>query len=203
MVALGGAKDGFFEKFRTVVDGAGLADAWPTIKPYLSEIGDKVSGAASTATFSILQTLAERFPQDSVWVTGLTADRIESMTEVLKGKGLPNDLIQNDIQKVAQAAGNSPTEDEGADAADTSSYHDGGSLSVKVNSENRMVLYDDSTGRTQRIKATFLQSQVPGFDTTNPNFLQIHYQQEGGIVTAYHYPCAAHARGLYKADAAP
>src|SRR5207245_2831183 len=117
MVLLAG-KDGFTPKFQDALNRVGLADAWGTIKPYLSRLGGAVSAQASLLTFAVLEKVAQRFPQDSTWATGLTADRIESMVEVLHDKGVTNDEIQNDIRHVAQAASNSPAEDGAASVAD-------------------------------------------------------------------------------------
>src|SRR5438445_12568329 len=113
MVVLAG-KDGFAPKFQDALNRVGLANAWGTIKPYLSRIGSAVSARASMLTFAILEKVAQRFPQDSTCATGLTADRIDSMVEVLHDKGVTNDEIQNHITHVSQAARNSPVEDRAA-----------------------------------------------------------------------------------------
>src|SRR5437016_8187840 len=157
MVVLAG-KDGFAPKFQDALNRVGLADAWGTIKPYLSRIGSSVSVRASSAVFGLLETIAKRFPQDSTWATGLTADRIESMVEVLHDKGVTNDEIQNDITHVAQAASNSPAEDGAASVADAISYQDGGGVTARAKSRHSMVLYADENGRTQTISAEFLQN---------------------------------------------
>src|SRR5438876_8880514 len=184
MIVLAG-KDGFAPKFQDALNRVGLADAWGTIKPYLSKIGSAVSARASMLTFAILEKVAQRFPQDSTWATGLTADRIESMVEVLHDKGVTNDEIQNDITHVAQAASNSPAEDGAASVADAISYQDGGGITVRVKSQNRMVLYADENGRTQTISAEFLRNHVLGFDPEKASILQVHYKEAG--VTVYHY----------------
>src|SRR3989454_265002 len=176
MIVLAG-KDGFAPKFQDALNRVGLADAWGTIKPYLSRIGGAVSARASMLTFAILEKLAKRFPEDSTWATGLTADRIESMVEVLHDKGATNDEIQNDIAHVAQEASNSPTEDGVASVADAISYEDGGGIKVRLRSENKMVLYDDGSGRTQSITAKFLGEKVTGFDPQAPRFITIHYRE--------------------------
>src|SRR2546425_8533410 len=184
MIVLAG-KDGFAPKFQDALNRVGLADAWGTIKPYLSRIGSAVSARASMLTFAILEKVAQRFPQDSTWATGLTADRIDSMVEVLHDKGVTNDEIQNDITHVAQAASNSPTEDGAASVADAISYQDGGGIKVRLRSENKMVLYDDGSGRTQSITAKFLGEKVAGFDPEAPGFIIIHYRELD--VNVYHY----------------
>ena len=181
-----GGKDGFADQFQGALDGVGLGDSWPAVKPYLGDIASKVSDSASSATFSILQTLAQRFPQDSVWATGLTADQVDTMVNVLQDKGVPNDIIQSDIQKVAQAAGNSPAEDGAAEVADDVEYQqDGGWLQMAVNSQNTLTVYTDATGRTECITVSWLQTNVPGFDPTQPQFIQISYSDQD--VAVYNY----------------
>ncbi|MGA2663617.1 MAG: hypothetical protein ABSF83_01560 [Nitrososphaerales archaeon] len=189
MLALGGAKDsGFFSKFQGAIDDEGLGDSWPTVKPYLAEITDEASGAASSATLAILQTLAGRFPQDSGWVDGLTAARVDAMVQVLGDKGLPDDVVESDIQKVAQAASTSPNEDGAAEVADDRSYVDGDWIQVSVRSQGRISLYVDGTGRTESIQASFLQANVPGFDPTKPDFVQITYQGGPSVYNYYGGP---------------
>src|SRR2546426_5096364 len=162
MVVLSG-KDGFAPKFQDALNHVGLADAWSTIKPYLSRIGSSVSVRASSAVFAVLETVAKRFPRDSTWATGLTADRIESMVEVLHDKGLTNDAIEQKVQGLAQAAHNAPDENAVADAADVISYNDGGLLRVKVDREQRLLLYSDEKGTAKNIPAKFLHEVIPGF----------------------------------------
>jgi len=108
------------------------------------------------------------------------------MVNVLHDKGVPNDVIQSDIQKVAQAAGNSPAEDGAADAADGLEYQqDGGWLQMAVNTQNALTTYADSTGRTQCITVSWLKDNVPGFDSTKPQFIQISYSDQD--VAVYNY----------------
>jgi len=185
VMLLVGGKDGFSVKFGTALNDLRLAVAWSTVKPYLGDIGTKVSAGASSATFAILQTLAKRFPQNSAFVTGFTADRIDSMVDVLYEKGTPDSTIQSDISRIAQAAGTSSDDKAAGEAADLDSILQGGGMQVYVRSGNKMVLYDDGTGVTATIRGTFLQKILPGFDPRGPGFVQIHYRGAG--VTAYHY----------------
>ena len=180
-----GGKDGFADEFQGALDGVGLGDSWPAVKPYLGDIASKVSDSASSATFSILQTLAQKFPQDSTFVTGFTADRVDSMVDVLEKKGVSNDVIQGDIGQIAQAAGTSSDDEAAGEVADVDSLQQGGWMQVYVRSGNKMVLYEDSSGDTATIRGTFLQQVIPGFDPRGPGFVQIHYQEAG--VTVYHY----------------
>src|SRR2546426_265673 len=183
MIVLAG-KDGFAPKFQEALNRVGLADAWGTIKPYLSRIGSSVSMRASSAVFGLLETVAKRFPQDSTWATGLTADRIESMVEVLHDKGLTSDAIEQKVQGLARAANNAPNENAVGDAADRISYRDGGGVKVKIDSQNRIYLYTDR--RTMSVvTAKFLQDEVSGFEVHTATSLKVTYVEKG--ITFYHY----------------
>jgi len=184
VMLLVGGKDGFADRFKTAVEGVGLGDSWPAIKPYLGDIASKASARASSATFAVLQTLAQRFPQDSAWVTGLTADRVDSMVEVLHGKGISDGAIQDGIKQVANAAGTASDEQVPGEAADALSIQQGGGELLKVKAQNKIVRYDDGNGRTANIRGTFLQGVIPGFEPRGPNLVQIHYQE--AHITAYH-----------------
>src|SRR5712692_2280161 len=183
MLVLAG-KDGFTPKFRDALSRVGLADAWGTIKPYLSKISGAVSARASAATFSILQTLATKFPKDSVWVTSLTSYRIETMVEVLEEKGFSKQSIEQHIQDLVRVAGDSKSVDDTANYADKVEYQDGGVIKVLVNSNRQLVLYSDQGGRSQFIPASLLE-QIPSFNPNTENFLEVHYQELG--ITIYHY----------------
>jgi hypothetical protein len=78
MVILGG-KDGFASEFQGGLDGVGMGDSWPAVKPYLGDIASRVSAGASSATFAVLQTLAQRFPQDSAFVLSSRPDYPEQL----------------------------------------------------------------------------------------------------------------------------
>jgi hypothetical protein len=186
VMLLVGGSHGIADRFQAAVGTLGLRDAWPVVKGYLGDIGSKVSAGASSATLGILQTLAGRFPQDSAWATGLTADQVDTIVNVLQDNGVPDGLIQSDIQKVAQAAGSSPAEDGAADVADGLEYQqDGGWLRMVVKSQNTLTAYTDSAGRTQYITVSWLQTNVPGFDPTHPQFIQISYSDQN--VAVYNY----------------
>jgi len=185
VMLLVGGKDGIADQFGSAIDGLGLGDSWSTVKPYLGDIGTKVSAGAASATLGILQTLAGRFPQDSTFVTGFTADRIDSMVDVLEKKGVSNNVIQSDIGQVAQAAGTATDEQASGEAADLDSLKQGGGMQVFVKTANKIVLYYDSTGKTASFRGTFLAQVIPGFDPRGPDFVQVHYQEAG--VTVYQY----------------
>ena len=184
MLLLGGA-DGFADHFQIGLDNAGLVDAWSTVKPYLGDIGSKVSASASSATLAILQTLAQRFPQDSVFATGFTADRIDSMVDVLEKKGVSNDVIQSDIGQVAHAAGSSSDETGAGDEADALSLQQGGGIKATVEDDGSLVRYDDGSGGKATLDGLFLQDILPGFDPRGPEFLAITCEEAG--VTIYRY----------------
>jgi hypothetical protein len=180
-----GGKDGFADEFGSAIDGLGLGDSWPAVKPYLGDIAAKVSDSASSATFGILQTLAQRFPQDSAFVTGFTADRMDSMVDVLGKKGVSDGQIQGDIQQIAAAAGSSTDEQATGEAADLDSLQQGGGIQLSLKTGNKLALYQDASGKTATLRGTFLQQVIPGFDPRGPDFVQVHYEEAG--VTVYQY----------------
>src|SRR2546425_3723185 len=171
MIALSG-HDQLADKLKIALDKVGLLDAWPTIKPYLAKLGTTVSSRAASLTFSVLQKIAQRFPQNSPWYTGLTIDRIEAMSEVLKEKGFSDEAIEGEIGKLAKVADGSANPDDVPFAADVSSYNDGGGIRVKLNTENQIYLYSDTHG-TQNIKVSFLEKEVAGFVKERPGPLKV------------------------------
>ena len=182
MIVLAG-KDGFAPKFQDALSRVGLADSWESIKPYLSKIATSVSAKASSLTFTILEELARRFPHGPSWMAGLTSDRIQSMVEVLQKKGVSNDVIEEKISGLVQAADSASSPDGVADDADIISYSDGGGLRVKIGTQNRMYLYSDV--ETMRVlKASLLEKEVPGFHLHQATLLQVKYWERG--VTVYH-----------------
>ena len=183
MVVLAG-KDGFVPKFQDALNRVGLADAWGTIKPYLSRIGSAVSARASMLTFAILEKLAHKFPQGPSWIAGFTSDRIDSMAEVLHMKGFSNDEIEQRIDRLARAANSSPNPDDIAYGADGISYDDGGGIRMKVDKQQRLWLYS-AADTVQYMKASFLQGKVPGFVEGEATSLKVTYWEKG--VTVYHH----------------
>src|SRR2546422_6650532 len=171
MIALSG-HDQFADKLKIALDRVGLLDAWPAIKPYLAKLGTTVSAKAASLTFSVLQKIAQRFPQNSPWYAGLTIDRIEAMSEVLKEQGFSDEAIEGEISKLVNMADGSANPDDVPFAADVSSYNDGGGIRVKRNSENQIFLYSDSHG-VQSIKASFLEKEVAGFVKERPGPLKV------------------------------
>ncbi len=184
MLLLGGA-EGFADHFQIGLDNVGLGDAWSTVKPYLGDIGSKASASASSATLAILQALAQRFPQDSVFVAGFTADRIDSMVDVLDKKGASGESIQSDIGQVAQAASSSPDETGAGDEADALSLQLGGGIKVNVENDGTLVRYDSGNGDKATLDGLFLQEILPGFDPRGPEFVAIRCEEAG--VTVYRY----------------
>jgi len=184
MLLVGGA-GGFADHFQVGLEDVGLGDAWSTVKPYLGDIGAKASAGASSATLAVLQTLAERFPQDSTFVTGFTADRVDSMVDVLEKKGISNDVIQSDIGQVAQAAGSSSDETGAGDQADALSLQQGGGIKATVEDDGSLIRYDDGSGEKATFDGLLLQDILPGFDPRGPEFVAIHCEEAG--VTIYRY----------------
>ncbi len=182
MVVLSG-HDQFADKLKIALDRVGLLDAWPAIKPYLANLGTTISARAASLTFSVLQKIAQRFPQNSPWYAGLTIDRIEAMTEVLKEKGFTNDQIEQRITGLVQAADGAKGPDEIADDADVVSYNDGGGIRMKLTTQNRMYLYTDSQTMAT-VKASFLEKMVPGFKALQSTMLKVYYWESKA--TAYH-----------------
>src|SRR5438093_6639856 len=187
MVALSG-HDQIADRLKIALDKVGLLDAWPAIKPYIAKLGTTVSTKATSLTFSILQKIVQRFPQNSRWYAGLTIDRIEAMSEVLKEKGFTNDQIEQRIAGLVRAADNAKGPDEIADDADVASYEDGGGIKMKLTTQNRMFLYTDSQTMAT-VKASFLEKVVPGFKALQSTLLKVYYWERKS--TAYHEPTGA------------
>src|SRR2546425_2783181 len=171
MVVLSG-HDKIADNLKIALDKVGLLDAWPAIKPYIAKLGTTVSTKATSLTFSVLQKIVQRFPQNSPWYAGLTIDRIEAMSEVLKEKGFTDQAIEGEISKLVNMADGSANPDDVPFAADVSSYNDGGGIRVKLNSENQIYLYSDTHG-TQNIKVSFLEKEVAGFVKERPGPLKV------------------------------
>ncbi len=183
LTVLVSGSDGLTAKFSGALDKVGLSASWDTIKPFLSEIGTKVSARASFLAFSLAAKLAQRFPQNAVWVTGLTADRVESMAEGLKQEGFTNDAVEQKISGLVQAAGDATNPDDVAMDADVIRYQAGAGLSVKIGSQDRIFEYTD--GQTMEvIQASFLQKVVQGFQIGQDTVLAVDYVEKG--VTVYH-----------------
>src|SRR3989441_2757363 len=171
MIALSG-HDQIADRLKIALDRVGLLDAWPAIKRYIPKLGATVSTKATSLSFSILQKVVQRFPQNSPWYAGLTIDRIEAMSEVLKEKGFSNEAIEGEITKLVNVADGSANPDDVPFAADVSSYNDGGGIRVKLNTENQFYLYSDGHG-TQSIKVSFLEKEVAGFVKERPGPLKV------------------------------
>ena len=118
-------------------------------------------------------------------MTGFTADRVDSMVDVLEKKGVPDGQIQGDINQIAQVAGSSTDEQATGEAADLDSLQQGGGIQLFLKTGNKLVLYQDASGKTATLRGTFLQEVIPGFDPRGPDFVQVHYQEAG--VTVYQY----------------
>ena len=183
LTVLVSGSDGLTAKFSDALNKVGLAASWDTIKPFLSEIGTRVSTRAGFLAFSLAAKLAQRFPQNAVWVTGLTADRVEWMVEGLKQEGFTNDAVEQKISGLIQAAGDATNPDDVAIDADVIRYQAGAGLSVKIGSQDRIYEYTD--GQTMEvIQASFLKKVVPGFQIGQDTVLAVDYVEKA--VTVYH-----------------
>ena len=183
-LALAGAH-GFSDKFKVALDKVGLADSWDTIKPHLGKIGSTVSEKAAHLTFTLLQKLAQRFPKDRTWVTGLTSDRTASMAELLIEKGFSKDAIEQRITKLIQAAGSASNVDDIAAADDAVSLREGGGLTVKISDRTSdrgsVYLYTDGI-RMERISASSLQDAVSGFVLGKGSIMELRILKSGAVM---------------------
>ncbi len=179
-VSLAGA-DGVSSQFKAALNKVGLAESWETVKPYLGKIGSTVSAKAAYLTFTLLQKLAQRFPEDSMWVTGLTSDRMASMAELLSEKGFSKEAIEQRIDKLIQVAGDAPNEDDVAAADDAISLRDAGEISIKTDSSGRVYLYSDA-GKVERIRASSLEGAVPGFVAGHESLMELRILKSNTIV---------------------
>jgi len=173
--------DGLNAKLSDALSRTGLSTSWDTIKPYLSDFGTKVSAKASFLTLSLAEELAHRFPQNSVWVTGLTSDRVDSMAEGLQEEGYPDTAIEQKIAGLVQAAGDASNPDDVAIDADVIRYQAGAGLQVHVGSQSR--IYEYSDGKTEEtIQARFLQQVVPGFQVGKAVILSVDFIEKNKTV---------------------
>ena len=99
MTILGG-EAGFPEKLRAALLALNLTVGWPVFKPYLGKIGRVVSTKAASTTMYIMELVAQNKPDDVRWVTGLSADRISAMCNVLSDVGWPPEHIEKKIQQL-------------------------------------------------------------------------------------------------------
>src|SRR5256712_7605179 len=92
----------FSDKFKGMLSKLNLLEAWPKIKAYLKDMVSASPGAAYGAAM-VLEKLASRFPETFKDASGLTAERIDTMVQVLKDKGLTADEIKGKVAEVAKA----------------------------------------------------------------------------------------------------
>lgn len=140
-------------------------------------------------TFFILEVIAQRFPSNAVWYTELTADRIDSMADVLQKSGASSADIENKIQGLLQAAGDAKNGDDVSKDADLVGYQATGKIEVLVRHHNELyTFYEDKMG-TQPISAAFLSEVVRGFQPGQLTILRVTYwdgpKSVGAVV--YHY----------------
>lgn len=181
-VVLSGS-DALSDEFGDALSKVELADAWPTIKSYLFDIGSTVSETASYLAFTVAEELVQRFPQNPVWVADLTLDRIDSMTDGLASVGDSAGTIEQKISGLAEAAPQAGAPDDIAIDADVVRYQAGAGLSVEVGSQNRLFVYTESQ-TMEYIQARFLQQVIPGFAPGKAILLSVDYLEKGALV--YH-----------------
>src|SRR5438876_1558993 len=90
---------GFTDKFEGMLSRLNLLEAWPKIKAYLKDIGTTSPSVAYGAAM-VLEKLASRFPETFKDASGLTADRIDAMVQVLKDKDLPQTRSRERLPKL-------------------------------------------------------------------------------------------------------
>src|SRR5437016_5455757 len=156
---------GFTDKFEGMLSRFNLLEAWPKIKAYLKDIGTTSPSVAYGAAM-VLEKLASRFPETFKDASGLTADRIDTMVQVLKDKGLTADEIKGKVAEVAKVAEESNDVGSSAEAADKISYDYEGAVRVKIGKTLIPYLHSDGTA-VDSITAPFLEKIVPGFQTVS------------------------------------
>lgn len=115
---------------------------------------------------------------------GFVSDRVDAMAEVLNEKSVSNDIIEQKIGDLIQAAGDTSSPEDIATDADSTSYDMAGGIGTRVGTENRLWLYSDAD-TMQFMPASYLQQKVPGFVEGQAAFLKVKYWEKD--VTVYHY----------------
>src|SRR2546425_300352 len=152
---------GFTDKFEGMLSRLNLLEAWPKIKAYLKDIG-RTSPSVAYGAAMVLEKLASRFPETFKDASGLTAERIDTMVQVLKDKGLTTNEINGKVAEVAKVAEESNDVGSPAEAADKISYEYEGAIRVKVGKNLVPYLHSEGT-LVNAITASLLEKIVPGF----------------------------------------
>src|SRR2546428_2807933 len=134
----------FSDKFEGMLSRLNLLEAWPKIKAHLKDMVSASPGAAYQATV-VLEALAKKFPETFKDASGLTAERIDTMVQVLKDKGLTTDEIKGKVAEVAKVAEESNDVGSSAEAADKISYDYEGAVRVKIGKNLQPYLHSEGT----------------------------------------------------------
>ena len=174
---------GFTDKFEGMLSRLNLLEAWPKIKAYLKDIGTTSPSVAYGAAM-VLEKLASRFPETFKDASGLTAERIDTMVQVLKDKGLTADEIKGKVAEVAKVAEESNDVGSSAEAADKISYDSEGAIRVKIGKNLLPYLHSEGT-TVDPITASLLEKIVPGFRTGSVTAMKITVHRGGELFASY------------------
>src|SRR5437867_7377560 len=174
---------GFTDKFEAMLSRLNLLEAWPKIKAYLKDIGTTSPSVAYGAAM-VLEKLASRFPETFNAASGLTAERIDTMVQVLKDKGLTADEIKGKVDEVAKVAEESNDVGSSAEAADKISYNYEGAIRVKIGKNLIPYLHSEGTA-VNSITASLLEKIVPGFQTGSVAALKITVHRGDELFNSY------------------
>ena len=174
---------GFTDKFEGMLSRLNLLEAWPKIKAYLKDIGTTSPSVAYGAAM-VLEKLASRFPETFKDASGLTAERIDTMVQVLKDKGLTTDEIKGKVAEVAKVAEESNDVGSSAEAADKISYDSEGAIRVKIGKNLLPYLHSEGT-TVDPITASLLEKIVPGFRTGSVTAMKITVHRGGELFASY------------------
>src|SRR5713226_6220779 len=174
---------GFSDKFEGVLSRLNLLEAWPKVKAYLKDIGTTSPSVAYGAAM-VLEKLASRFPESFKDASGLTAERIDTMVQVLKDKGLTPEEIKGKVDEVAKAAEESNDVGSSAEAADKISYDYEGAIRVKIGKNLLPFLHSEGTA-VDSITASLLEKIVPGFRARSVTALKITVHRGGELYASY------------------
>src|SRR5437867_1803789 len=174
---------GFTDKFEAMLSRLNLLEAWPKIKAYLKDIGTTSPSVAYGATM-VLEKLATRFPKTVKDASGFTADRNDTMVQVLKDKGMTADEIKGKVAEVAKVAEESNDVGSSAEAADKISYDYEGAVRVKIGKTLIPYLHSEGTA-ADSITAPLLEKIVPGFQTGSMSAMKITVHRGAELFESY------------------
>ena len=183
IVIVTAGQGGFTDKFEGMLSRLNLLEAWPKIKAYLKDIGTTSPSVAYGAAM-VLEKLASRFPETFKDASGLTAERIDTMVQVLKDKGLTADEIKGKVDEVAKVAEESNDVGSSAEAADKISYNYEGAIRVKIGKNIIPYLHSEGTA-VNSITASLLEKIVPGFQTGSVAALKITVHRGDELFNSY------------------